>query len=191
MAWEYLKDNTFDERYKIASEFLGDLSDKVILDLNCGEPRFKKYIKYKRYIATDISEPQDKEGFYLLKDTAVDFPCDVLCLFGYGGGEYTGEPLESHTVINSFIRLAQYNPEYLIIEMVQKWQDDFKALDEFEKRLPQYKVVLERRYEKENPSHYHDKRIITIWHLQDRNISYPLICIAFSNWLAVLEAWNT
>ena len=67
--WEYLKTDQFDERYKIASEFLGDVSDKVILDLNCGEPRFKKYIKCKEYIATDIYEPLDKEGFRQLKDT--------------------------------------------------------------------------------------------------------------------------
>ena len=50
--------------------------------------------------------------------------------------------------------------------MVQKWQDDYKAIDNFEKRLTEYKKVLEKRYSGGN-SHYHDHRMIIC--LQDKN----------------------
>ena len=43
MAWEYLKTKEFDIRYKIVADII-DVKDKVIMDLNCGEPNKNTYL---------------------------------------------------------------------------------------------------------------------------------------------------
>lgn len=160
----YLKTKPFEIRYKIVADFLGDLSDKVIIDLNCGEPLFKNHIKFKRYIANDIFVPDNIDGieFRQCTDTEIDEKCDVLCVFGYGGGELTGEELESKTTGDSLVRLSKYNPKYIVVEMTQKWEDDFSVLSKLKEKLG-YAEVFRKRIEIEPAEHYHDKRLITIF----------------------------
>lgn len=160
----YLKTKPFEIRYKIVADFLGDVSDKTIVDLNCGEPLFKNYVKYGAYFANDVFMPDDISGivFSQVTDDKVDIRPDILCMFGYGGGEYTNHPMESKTSSDTIVRLAKYNPEYIVIEMCQKWADEYKIMDNLEARLPEYKKVFEKRIEVEPNQHYHDKRCIFI-----------------------------
>ena len=61
MAWEYLKTEEFNIRYKIVADII-DVKDKVIMDLNCGEPNFQKYITgYKEYICNDLEPIENKD----------------------------------------------------------------------------------------------------------------------------------
>lgn len=164
MAWEYLKTEPFDIRYKVAAEHLPDLSDKTILDLNCGEPNFRKYIKYKKYYANDIFKPDNIDGieFIQKRDDEIDIKTDIVALFGYGGGEFTGQPLESKKASETIIRLSKYEPEYIIVEMAQKWEDDFKIMSSLKKNL-KYKVHFETKLEIEPVDHYHNQRLLTIF----------------------------
>jgi hypothetical protein len=170
MAWEYLTTKKFDVRYEIAANHLPE--DKVILDLNCGEAGFRKFIKYKRYIGNDVITPlcagDKKEKFWEFlfhEDRDIDVKSDIIVLFGYGGGEFTGEPLESKTAGESLIRLAnKYNPEYIVIEMTQKWENDFKAMTNLSKKLDEYKGVFEIEMNL-GGEHYHDKRLMKIFKL--------------------------
>jgi len=158
----YLKTEPFLERYKVVANFLPDLSDKVVVDLNCGEPNFRKFIKYKRYVANDIFVPDNLDGYEFIHDTdtAVDVKADVLCVFGYGGGEHTGHPLESKTTGSSLVRLSEYKPKYIVIEMAHKWEDDFKIYSTLKEQLKDYKTVF--THSLDLGDHYHDKRFINI-----------------------------
>lgn len=165
MAWEYLKTEPFDIRYKIVAEHLPDLSDKTVLDLNCGEPAFRKFIKCKKYYANDIFKPDNIDGveFIQKKDDEIDIKTDIIVLFGYGGGELTGQPLESKTASETLIKLSKYKPEYIVVEMVQKWEDDFKIMSSLKKLLTDYSVHFERRIDIEPVEHYHNRRFVTIF----------------------------
>lgn len=162
MAWEYLSTKEFDERYRIVAQQLPQ--GKVVLDLNCGQPHFKNFYKYSKYTANDVFVPKDTKGIEFLhcKDEDVDVPMEILTLFGYGGGEITGEPLESKKAGESLVRLSEkYHPEYIVIEMCQKWEDDFKIMTCLKEKLKDYEVVFEKRL-KIDEGHYHNKRLITI-----------------------------
>ena len=163
MAWEYLKTKEFDIRYKIAAKHLP--KNLSVLDINCGEPHFKNYYQYSRYTANDVFVPDNTEGirFLQIKDSELDEGAEIICLFGYGGGEHTGEPLESKEAGNTLIRLAQkYTPEYIVIEMAQKWEDDFKIMTTLTGNLKEYERIFEKRIEIEPIDHYHNKRLLTI-----------------------------
>jgi hypothetical protein len=171
MAWEYLKTEQFDIRYKIAAEHLPE--NKVILDLNCGEPNFRKFIKHKKYIANDVFIPDDITGveFWKMEDHLIDLKSDIIVIFGYGGGEFTGEPLESNTAGESLVRLAEkYHPEYIAIEMVQKWQSDFNAMGKIAKNLRDvgYKMIFNKKMSIVPVTHYHNKRLLRIFKLNER-----------------------
>ena len=173
MAWEYLKTKEFDVRYAVAAAFLPE--DKIILDLNCGEPNFRKFIKHKKYYANDINDPDDITGvsFMHCKDDEVggkkfkiNDPIDFIVLFGYGGGEFTGEPLESKTAGESLVRMAnEYNPKGIIIEMAQKWQTDFRTMTHLKIKLKKYKVVakIEMNF---GGVHYHNKRLMEVFKIK-------------------------
>lgn len=166
MTWEYLSTKPFDIRYELVADFFGDCSDEVILDLNCGDPRLRKYIKCKKYYANDIHKPKNTRGitFYQIPDTEVDIPCDILCCFGYSGGEYTGEPQESATAKESIVRLAKkHKPEYIVVEMVQDWQDKYRALESFKRRLKDYDVHYSARVNVRPIRNFYNKRLLTIW----------------------------
>ena len=163
----------FDRRYKVVAKLLGDLSDKVILDLNCGQAGFRKFIKYKRYIANDVFLPDDiKIGkfweFLNMSDKDVDVKSDIIVLFGYGGGEFTGEPLESKTAGESLVRLAKkYRPEYVVVEMCQKWENDFKIMTNLEKELSDfYRIQFAKKIDM-GEDHYHLKRLIKIFRIKE------------------------
>lgn len=170
MAWEYLKTEEFNIRYKIVADII-DVKDKVIMDLNCGEPNFQKYITgYKEYICNDLEPIENKDVKFLqVPDSKIDIKADIYTLWGYGGGELTGEPLESHTIRDTLIRLAGYKPETIVIEMVQKWRD-MGAIEWFSERLKEYKITFQKEYSVEPITHYHNQRIITIWSIQTQQI---------------------
>lgn len=171
MAWEYLKTDKFAERYKVVADFLPDTSEMVILDLNCGEPRFREFIKYKKYIATDINEPDNVDGidFYQIKDKEVDFKADVVCLFGCGAAEFTGHFMESPTERKTLKRLIKHKPKFVVIESAKKWQDDFQWFGKVEEVLVGYTKVFEKLLEINEEvdgfpaDHYHNERLINIY----------------------------
>ena len=50
----YLKTEPFNIRYKIVANYLkGKIKKPVIVDINCGEPNFRKYIDYGKYYAAE------------------------------------------------------------------------------------------------------------------------------------------
>lgn len=170
MAWEYLKTKEFDIRYKIVADII-DVKDKVIMDLNCGEPNFQKYINgYKEYICNDLEPIENKDVRFLqVPDIQIDIKADIYTLWGYGGGELTGQPLESHTIREKLVELVnKYSPNIIVVEMVQKWRD-MGAIDWFNERFKNYKITFQKEYDIEPITHYHNQRIITIWNLQDKN----------------------
>lgn len=166
--YEYLKTEQSDERYRIVAEYFSKTNEAmdgmIVLDLNCGEPRFKNFIPYKKYLANDIVQPEDTKGitFFQTTDDKMDCSCDILCLFGFGGGKHTGQPLESQTEEESIVRLAKHNPKYIMLEMCQKWQNDFKIMSSMIERLPAYEVVLKKELLIGDTGHYHDSRILNI-----------------------------
>jgi hypothetical protein len=166
--YEYLETKESDKRYKVVADFLGDTNDKVIVDIDCGEPRLKNFIKFKEYYANDIREPKDKEGinFKLCRDDEVDIKPDILCLFGYGGGEHTGHPQESKKAGKTIIRLSKYKPKFIVLEMAKKWEDDFKIMSTLVNKLTDYKIVLEKKLIIGDDGHYHNYRIINICEYQ-------------------------
>mgnify|MGYP006957730002 CR=1 FL=1 len=138
------------------------------MDLNCGEPNFRKFIKYKKYYANDIFTPEDTTGieFRKCRDDEVDIKADVIVLFGYGGGEFTGQPMESSTAGETVIRLSEkYKPEFIVLEMAWKWEKDFKIMTDLTNRLKDYKILFSERCNIEPVEHYHDKRYIRIFKL--------------------------
>ena len=166
----YLKTEPFNIRYKIVANYLkGKIKKPVIVDINCGEPNFRKYIDYGKYYANDIFQPDDVGdiNFLLDTDTAVDVKPDILCVFGYGGGEFTGQELESKTVGETILKLAKYNPRYIIVESAQKWEDDYKLFTNL--NLLKYKLVYSKKINIEPVIHYHNKRLIKIYESKNLN----------------------
>ncbi len=165
MAWEYLKYKPFLIRHKIIAKY--SPPNLSVLDINCGEPNFKHFYKYSRYVANDIIKPENTEGieFLQIPYEKLDIGTDIILCLGYGGRELTGEPLESKTAGKTIIRLAKkYKPHFIAIEMVTKWEDDYGIMTKLKEQLEDYQVVFKKRicikYELE---HYHNKRLITIF----------------------------
>jgi hypothetical protein len=165
MEWKWLNTTESDMRYKIVSQFLGDTSDKVILDLNCGQAGLRKYIPYKEYIANDVFEPEDLRGITFLKkkDDEIDIPCDILCLFGVGNGEMTQMPLESKSERESIKRLIRHNPKFVIIEMTQQWIDKYDLMSRYDEILKDYQPKVEVKLSLYPIDHYHNIRVIKIY----------------------------
>jgi hypothetical protein len=165
MEWKWLNTIESDMRYKIVSQYLGDISDKVVLDLNCGQTGMHKYIKCKEYIANDVFEPEDISGITFLnkKDEEIDIPCDILCLFGVGNGEMTGMPLESKTERQSISRLIKHNPEVVVIEMTQQWIDKYDLMRKYDELLVGYTPKMEIKLSLYPLDHYHNIRVIKIY----------------------------
>lgn len=166
--YPYLQTDRSDERYRIVAEYFSKTNEATdgmtIIDLNCGAPRFKNFIPYKKYLANDIIQPDDVKDitFFLTSDEKMDCSCDVLCLFGFGGGKHTGQTLESQTEEESILRLAKHNPKYIVLEMCQKWENDFKIMSTMKKNLNNYEVVLEKELLIGDDGHYHSSRMINI-----------------------------
>lgn len=166
MAWEYLDTKLYeDARYKIGAEHLVT-KDKIVLDLDCGSGNFRKYIDYKLYIGNDVRWPKDTSGmiFKQCNDTEIDDAHDVLCVWGYGGGELTGEPLESGTLRESIYRLIEkHRPESVLIEMVRKWEEKYNAMTEISDRVVGYGYKVKHRENIDiDDDHYHAHRMVLI-----------------------------
>lgn len=127
MAWEYLEEDKFTERYRKASNFLGVLNGEGIADFNSGNSLFKNYLQGKfDYYSNDI---RDQRARYLLSDE--DFldhlyenkvPIDIVCCFGMGGFEFSNHPLESSTITDTLIASLDYlRPQYVILECITKY----------------------------------------------------------------------
>ena len=74
-----------------------------------------------------------KTQFEVKDDTEVNLDkIDILCGIGVGGGEKTGEPLESQTFTKSFKQLVTlHQPEILVIEMAYAWEERYNLAQEF------------------------------------------------------------
>jgi len=148
MAWEYLEQEVMDERYKIASEFIGDY-DKVV-DVDSGNSRLRNYVKHYysndlNYVEADV-KCTDDEFVDMVKE------CDVLCCFGIGGHEIIQEPLESPTLTQSLVRLAmKHHPHTMILECI----DQFVPVVESILKQTGYKVDthIKKTYNADVPQH--------------------------------------
>lgn len=169
MQSPYLATEAFQKRYEIVGEFLKDKIEKpVVADINCGQPLFKNFIDYSEYLANDIHEPEvDIEGitFEQKTDEEVDYKADVLCIFGYGGGDFTGHPRESKTTKDSIVRMARHKPRFIVLETCTKWRDQYGLVDWFDERLEDYREVFYKEVTMDKGEHYHDKRFIKIYEL--------------------------
>ncbi len=168
MQSPYLATKPFEKRYEVVAEFLeGKIDNPVVADINCGQPLFKNHIKYKEYFANDVHIPVDVADikFERKTDSEVDYKADVLCVFGYGGGEFTNHPKESKTTKDSILRMVKHKPRFVVIESARKWQTDYQLFTRFDEDLTDYKVVLKKDLDIEPNEHYHDKRMIRIYEL--------------------------
>ncbi len=165
MEWKWLNTNESDMRYRIVSQLLGDISNKVVLDLNCGQAGLHKYIKCKEYWANDVFVPEDISGinFIQREDKDIDIDCDILCLFGIGNGELTGMPLESKTERQSITRLIQHFPEIVVLEMTQEWIDKYDLMRKYDEILKDYEPKFEVKLSLYPLDHYHNIRVIKIY----------------------------
>ena len=116
MAWEYLEN--LDYRYKDVAQFVTD--DDAVFELNSGNSRLREYVK--NHICNDLYDPR---ADYQLTDKEfskkVD-KCDVLVCLGIGGHEITGERLESPTITDTLIEIAnRLKPRLVILECVEKF----------------------------------------------------------------------
>lgn len=118
MAWEYLQQEKMDKRYELASKLIRDTD--YVVDVNSGNSRMRNYVK--NYYSNDLYYDEADE-----KCTDVEFKdkiknCDVLCCFGIGGHEITGEPLESETVTQTLIDIInKHRPRLIILESIQRF----------------------------------------------------------------------
>jgi hypothetical protein len=121
MAWEYMEE--LDYRYEDASNLISPLSGEVVLDFNSGNSRFKDYLKGSfTYKCNDL---YDKRADYQITDAEFleqEPKCDVLCCFGIGGYEITGEKLESSTITSTLkSAINKYSPRIIILDSVTKF----------------------------------------------------------------------
>jgi|TARA_Y100000310_G_scaffold314609_1_gene364144 hypothetical protein len=169
MAWEYLNDSRWNIRYKIISSYLKDkIKDKVILDINCGIPTLYNYLEgFSVYYANDIIPIEmvgDKLIFQNIKDEEVDIKSDVLMLLGLGGGEFlTDDPLESRTERQSLYRLSKYNPDYIIVETIQLYEERCKVMTIIKSDLKNYIIDYEIMYIVHPINDFYHKRMITMF----------------------------
>lgn len=126
--WKYLDELGY--RYKIVSELV-DFKDKHVVDLCSGNtglyelvrPVVKSYRACDKRKQHDIVEQVDDAAF-----AEIITQCDILCLFGYGGYEFTQNALESSTVLNSVQKLiTKFNP-VVILESVTKFESALQKL---------------------------------------------------------------
>jgi GT2 family glycosyltransferase len=130
MTWEYLPQ--CDKRFEIAASYLkGKTKDKVIVDLDCLEARLLKYIShdFAKYLGNDILVrfPNiPKTEFHPYPDdqfVANLKKCDILCVFGHGGYEITGQNEESKTLTESIKKVvSRLEPQTVILEAVQYFE---------------------------------------------------------------------
>lgn len=137
MPWDYLQDERWDERFKVAATWLeGIVKDPMpILDLNCGTARLTRYLHprlYSVYIGNDkhvpyIEEahancPQPMKTLFTYSDDLAMRALKiarphVLACFGIGAGEFVKNGHESETQLETMRALIHRNkPSAVIVE---------------------------------------------------------------------------
>jgi hypothetical protein len=157
MAWEYLEQKT--KRYEDATHLLGELKGDIVLDFNSGHSKFKDYLKGDfTYKCNDL---YDKRAMFNITDKAFleqERECDVLCCFGIGGYEITGEKLESSTITSTLKNaIMKFNPNIIILESIQ----DFELIQH--DIMTWYEEDYENLYFKYEGPTWLDKRCMNIW----------------------------
>lgn len=162
--WLHLKDNKFHSRYKIVASLI-DTTDMKILDLDCGEPDFSKYTKHKEYVCNDVFPINNPDvHFKQVSDTEIDEPSDLLVMFGYGCGEFTGVEQESKTAMEAIVRNSKHKPKYVVVETATKFFEAYNILNEFKNKLNGYELEYHIKLDVSLPdNHYHNKREIIIF----------------------------
>lgn len=140
MPWDYLQDERWDERFKVAATWLEDhtlwCQTETIVDLNCGTARLARYLDskvYFQYIGNDKHAPYIREA--LQKHLPVGYKSmlfvmddvgmrglrlrshNVLACFGIGAGEFVKNGHESETQLETMRILIEENgPRAVIVE---------------------------------------------------------------------------
>lgn len=153
MAWEYLLDKKFDIRITAALPLIREHLHEgaTIVDLDCGHAPLRAYLPRSiRYIGNDIDvtrlpssrghdiffNASDAEMRNLLEKRTVR----ILCCFGLGGYEISKEPLESITLTQTIIQLAQVKrPSLLVIEAIEDYVSLLEKIRDA--MVPQYAVA--------------------------------------------------
>ena len=132
-----------DYRYVLASLHSDIESEDVIIDLCSGNSRFEDCLSDNTYyLSCDL---YDERASFNMSDKEfveeVITQCDVLSLFGYGGFEVDGNPLESSTVLPSIkYVIDNFEPRTVILESIQKY---VKPLRDIMNGYPNYEISFE------------------------------------------------
>ena len=141
MAWEYMEE--LDYRYELASKALGNTKRLHVVELCCGNGRFKDYLQgFKSYRGNDLRQVDNK--YYSSKPDELFVEevkkCDVLAVFGHGGFEIDKNPLESSTLTQSFLTLvSRFGPKYLVLESIEKYSPIIDGI--ISALLPYYTII--------------------------------------------------
>jgi len=120
--WEYMKE--LDYRYEEVTKHI-NFKDLHVVELCSGYTGLYELVKGKvaSYRACDLWKlhpiceqmPDDQFAKTVTK-------CDVLCVFGHGGYEISGEQLESKTLTQSIhFLIKQFNPQWVVLESVERF----------------------------------------------------------------------
>lgn len=146
MPWEYLQSPDFAGRLTPLAAAIGEWADGArVIDINCGTaPMAALLTGYRDYLGNDLSAEfiaaaramgLPNTRFVVASDETLDTHCDILLYLGMGGGEFTGEPLESRTATDTFHRLLRYGPAVVGIETVRLWETRYGAVAALESAL--------------------------------------------------------
>jgi hypothetical protein len=163
----HLNEDRFNVRYEVVAAYLhGRTKDQVILDLNCGQAQLSHYISdAAAYHANDLYQTPSTKGIHFMQcdDTEVNLACDILICLGYGAGDYTGNLWESATIGHSIVRLANHQPQYIVIEMSQKWEEEYGVESWLTEQLPDYAIDFQSQFTIPPDEHYHDRRQLVVY----------------------------
>lgn len=124
-GWRYAYLDQKDYRYEETVKRI-DFTGKNVIDLCSGNTGLHDFVKdmvasYRacdKYNTHPVVEVMDDAEFCKTVEN-----CDVLCCFGIGGWEITGESSESSTVTNSILILAEkFQPQWIVLECVKKFR---------------------------------------------------------------------
>jgi SAM-dependent methyltransferase len=146
MPWEYLSHPDFAGRLTPLAAAIGEWADGArVIDINCGTaPMAALLTGYSDYLGNDLSAEfiaaargmeLPNTCFVAASDETIDTPCDILLYLGMGGGEFTGEALESKTATATFHRLLSHEPALVGIESVRLWEERYGAVAALESAL--------------------------------------------------------
>lgn len=133
MTWEYLHTRAFDARCLLIAGYLHDkVAGKHIVDLDCGHAPLVKYLPrtYASYYANDTHQtPETGIEFEPITDVEAverltDRPIDILIGMGYAQGHLYKHELESPTMRESVLKLAENkHPQIIVLETVTRYEN--------------------------------------------------------------------